>query len=334
VGQSLSGVGVYSREILFGLARRHPEADFRFCYRPHRLLRSFRERIPFNASRRVLLASHTPQADVFHGLNQRLPPEVRTRAACTFHDLFVLTGEYSTPDFRKRFALQAREAAERSDIIICVSSYTANQVRDLLNIDASRLRVVPHGVHCPEQMPSEAARERLILHVGALQTRKNIVRIIDAFERVLPDYRLALAGSDGYGADAIHARINSSPRRKDIDVLGYVDDRRLRELYSRAAIFVFPSLDEGFGIPVLEAMAWAVPVITSSSSALPEAAGDAAILVNPLDANEIAAGFERLAEDTELRDTLVQRGLERAKRFTWRRAVEKTWEIYRELLRV
>jgi glycosyltransferase involved in cell wall biosynthesis len=207
-------------------------------------------------------------------------------------------------------------------------------VRDLLNIEASRLRVVPHGVHSPEQIPPEAARERMILHVGALQARKNIIRLVEAFERVLPDYRLTLAGSDGYGADAIHARIHASPRRSEIDVLGYVDNRKLRELYSRAAILAFPSLDEGFGIPILEAMAWAVPVLTSNSSALPEAAGDTAILVNPRDPDQIAAGLERLGQDTGLRAALVRRGLERARKFTWRNAVERTWEIYRELIRM
>jgi glycosyltransferase involved in cell wall biosynthesis len=330
VGRSLSGVGVYSREILFGLSRLHPEAAFRFCYRPHRLARSLADSLPRNASRRLLFGSHTPRADVFHGLNQRLPERIRLHAVSTFHDLFVLTNDYSTAEFRKRFAAQAREAAERSDLIICVSEYTACQVRDLLDIEPARLRVVPHGVHTPAQVAT--AREPTILHVGALQTRKNIVRLVEAFERVLPGYRLALAGSDGYGAAAIHERIHASPRRRDIDVLGYVDDRALRALYSRAAMLAFPSLDEGFGIPVLEAMASALPVLTSNCSALPEAAGNAAILVNPRDVEEMAAGLERLAQDENLRATLVQRGLARAGQFSWRSAVEKTWEIYREIM--
>jgi glycosyltransferase involved in cell wall biosynthesis len=288
--------------------------------------------MPHNASRGLLLGTSTPRADVFHGLNQRLPSRIRAHTVCTFHDLFVLTGDYSTVEFRQRFAAQAREAAERSDLIVCVSEHTANQVRDLLHIDSSRVRVVPHGVHSPEAIPSDAARERMILHVGALQARKNIIRLLEAFERVLPGYRLTLAGSDGYGSDAIHARIAASPRRREIDVLGYVDNHRLRELYSRASILAFPSLDEGFGIPVLEGMAWAVPVLTSSCSGLPEAAGDAAILVNPREVDEIAAGMQRLAEDAVFRAVLIRRGLERASRFTWRNAVERTWEIYSELI--
>ena len=295
-------------------------------------MRSLRDSLPRNACRRLLIGHGTPRADVFHGLNQRLPERVRSRAVCTFHDLFVLTGDYATAEFRKRFAAQAREAAERSDIVICVSGYTAMQVGNLLQIEPTRLRVVPHGVHSPSHIAAGTTRERMILHVGALQTRKNIVRLVEAFERVLPDYRLAFAGSDGHGAAGIHERINKSPRRGDIDVLGYVDDHKLRSLYSRAAMLAFPSLDEGFGIPVLEAMGWALPVLTSNCSALPEAAGDAAILVNPRDVDEIADGLERLTQDTDLRELLVRRGLERASRFTWRNAVEKTWEVYRELV--
>ena len=107
-----SGVGVYSREILFGLARSHPKDQFQFCYRPHRFLRSFRDPLPRNASRRLLRGS--PKADVFHALNQRVDAPAR-RTVATFHDLFVISGEYSTAEFRARFAQQAREAARRSD---------------------------------------------------------------------------------------------------------------------------------------------------------------------------------------------------------------------------
>ena len=120
VGNDLSGVGVYSREIASGLAAAHPDDHFTFCYRPHRYLRSWRERLPRNASRFVLGETRALRADVFHGLNQRLP-EARLRGAITtFHDLFVLTGEYSTAEFRQRFAEQARQAAARSDRIIAV----------------------------------------------------------------------------------------------------------------------------------------------------------------------------------------------------------------------
>jgi glycosyltransferase involved in cell wall biosynthesis len=249
----------------------------------------------------------------------------------TFHDLFVLTGKYSDPEFRTRFAAQARDAASRSDIIICVSEYTAGHVRDLLGVRADRIRVVPHGVHLPDHLPT-ARRERFILHVGAIQARKNIVRLVEAFERVLPGYRLVLAGSEGYGGEAIRARIESSPRRSDIDVLGYVDAVVLQSLYRRAALLAFPSLDEGFGIPVLEAMANRLPVLTSNGSALAEAAGDAAVLVDPANVDGIAAGLGLLASDEAVRTRLIAQGWERARQFTWMRSVEMTWDVYRAVL--
>jgi glycosyltransferase involved in cell wall biosynthesis len=307
-----------------------PETKFAYCYRPHRLIRSFHDRLPANARRRLLLDSGSPHARLFHGLNQRLPARVRGKAICTFHDLFVLTGEYSDREFREKFAAQARDAARRSDLIICVSEYTAGHVRDLLGVSRDRLRVVPHGVHLPARR-SDVKRERFVLHVGAVQTRKNIVRLVQAFEQTLPDYRLVLAGSHGYGADAILARIEASPRRRDIDILGYVDSATLQYLYRRAAVLAYPSLDEGFGIPVLEAMAHELPVLTSNGSALREAAGDAALLVNPTSVPEIASGLNALASDPGLRARLTELGYRRACQFSWKRAVEMTWEAYESL---
>jgi glycosyltransferase involved in cell wall biosynthesis len=145
-------------------------------------------------------------------------------------------------------------------------------------------------------------------------------------------WRLALAGAaDGFGAADELAAIESSPRKSDIDVLGYVTQQELEALYRRASIFAFPSLDEGFGMPVLDAMANGVPVITSRRSALPEVAGDAALLVNPEETDEIAAALLRLASDPAVRDDLARRGRERASQFTWESALDKTWGVYEEL---
>lgn len=331
VGDQLSGVGMYSREILDGLAHAHLETRFLFCFRPHRFLRGLRMPVPANASRRMLLRERVPRrAKLFHGLNQRLPRERHCPAVSTFHDLFVLTGEYSTPEFRRRFAAQAREAAERSDLIITVSEFTAGQVEQLLGVPRKRIRPIPHGVR--PLSPSRLVRQKMILHVGAIQKRKNIGRLIDAFETVAPGWRLVLAGSAGFGGGKILDRIAVSPRRVDIDVLGYVPAAGLTDLYSRASIFAFPSLDEGFGMPVLEAMASGVPVLTSNRSALPEVAGDAALLVDPDDSVGIAAALRRLTEDESLRSDLIGRGLRRAACFTWEESVRKTWAVYEELL--
>jgi len=326
VGQALTGVGVYSCEMLAGLAAAHPETRFRFCYRPHRYLRA--EGLPPNARRGLLVGAQA--ADLFHGLNQRLPRIRRGRAIATFHDLFVMTGDYSTPEFRARFTAQSREAAERADAIIAVSAFTGRQVVELLGVEPSRVHVVHHGVR---RLPApRLPRERVVLNVGAIQTRKNIARLVEAFETLDGSWRLVLAGSFGHGAESIQARIERSPARPRITVARYVSAGELAQWYARASIFAFPSLDEGFGIPVLEAMAAGVPVVTSTSSALPEVAGNAALLVDPRDTGALAQALQRLVQEPELRQELARLGDERVREFSWDQAVTKTWTVYETLL--
>lgn len=332
VGGNLTGIGVYSKAILNGLAAAHPDAGFQWCYRSHRFVRSLSTPVPSNCSRRLLLTGRTRSADLFHALNQRLDLKRRGPAVATFHDLFVMSGDYSTPEFRARFAAQAVAAAQRSDLIIAVSQFTARQVEQLLNVEPARIRVIHHGHTPPRVGSATSAREQMVLFVGALQRRKNVERLIDAFELTAPGWHLVLAGSFGFGAQEILTRIQASPRRKDIQVLGYVSDSQLADLYQRASLFAFPSLDEGFGMPLLDAMAHGVPVLTSNVSALPEVGGDAALLVDPTSVSSIATGIERLTRDRELAHQLVQKGLARCREFSWERAVAKTWSVYEELL--
>jgi len=141
-----------------------------------------------------------------------------------------------------------------------------------------------------------------------------------------------MAGSLGYDSEAARERIEHSSRKQDIQVLGYVSDPQLEDLYQRASILAFPSLDEGFGMPILDAMARGIPVLTSNVSAMPEVAGDAALLVDPTDVDAIADGLCRLATDSDLRDRLIHAGFARAKEFTWEKSVEATWSVYGELL--
>ena len=217
IGEVLSGVGLYSHEILMGLAGAHPEVRFDFCYRPHRYLRARRAPLPPNARRRVLAEPLGPGgADLFHGLNQRLPRIPMRRAIATFHDLFVMTGEYSTPEFRARFTAQARDAAGRADAVIAVSEFTRSQVVSLLGVDPARVHVVHHGTRkFPEQGNAPPGREKVILNVGAIQKRKNIARLVEAFETLGPEWQLVLAGSHGYGAEEILAPdpTATAPRR-------------------------------------------------------------------------------------------------------------------------
>jgi glycosyltransferase involved in cell wall biosynthesis len=236
-----------------------------------------------------------------------------------------MTGEYSTAEFRERFTQLARHAAANSDLLVTVSHFTATQVHHLLNVDWSRLRVVQHGVRVPALRSTN--REPIVLHVGAIQKRKNIARLIDAFRALPQNWRLVLAGSAGYGSEEMLSRISER-----VQVTGYLTDKQLDELYQQASIFAFPSLDEGFGMPVLEAMAHGVPVIASNTSALPEVCGDAAILVDPTNTDQIGTELVRLATEPEVRKDFIARGIARASQFSWKAAVERTWQVYRELL--
>jgi len=330
-GEQLSGVGIYSREILLGMSAAHPETRFDFCYRPHRYFRPWGGETPPNAHIRLLAEPLGPRfADLFHGLNQRLPRMKLRRAVATFHDLFVMTGEYSTKEFRARFTAQARDAAKRADLVIAVSEFTKRQVVALLGVEEARVRVVPHGTRQLAYPRREKPREKVVLNVGAVQARKNIARLVEAFEALGAEWRLTLAGSFGYGAEKIRERIAQSPAKDRIRVLGYVEPDDLAAWYARAAIFAFPSLDEGFGMPVLEAMAGGCPVLTSNRSALPEVAGEAAVLVDPEDTEALTAALGNLAANEGLRQDLAARGLERARLFTWERAVRETWRVYEE----
>ena len=328
----LTGVGVYSRRLLDGLAAAHPEHRFRWCYRTHRWLAAFRQQVPENCTRGLLLDSGVRRAEIFHGLNQRLPRRTGVPAVATFHDLFVLTSEYSTRDFRQRFAAQAREAAGRADLIIAVSEFTGRQVRELLGVAQERIRVVPHGTDLPLDVPAVQEREKLILHVGAIQTRKNLTRLVEAFAATPEGWRLALLGGRGYGAENVEAAIATSPRRADILTPGYVSTAELHDYYRRAAVFAFPSLDEGFGIPVLEAMAWGLPVITSNASALPEAAGGAAWLIDPHQSEGLAVALRTLCADEDRRTAMATAGRARAGQAAWEQTVARTWAVYAELL--
>jgi len=333
VGPALSGVGVYSREILNGIAVLRPSDTFLHCYRPHRLWRGLRAARPANARLAPLFDSWAPfGCDLFHGMNQRLPRMRFRRTVCTFHDLFVVSAEYSTPEFRARFARLAKDAADRADLIVCVSKFTASQVEGLLGVERSRLRVVHHGTRFIDP-PIPVQREPWVLHVGAVQTRKNLLTLIDAFEAAAPPpWRLVLAGGDGYGARLVKDRAAASPARERIEFTGWIDDPKLMELYRRSSLFAFPSLDEGFGIPVLEAMSWGLPVIASNDSSLPEACGDAALLIDARNPEALAGALRRVIEEPALAARLAARGRERARQRPWSVAAEETLSVYGELL--
>jgi glycosyltransferase involved in cell wall biosynthesis len=168
--------------------------------------------------------------------------------------------------------------------------------------------------------------------VGAIQRRKNQAALVRAFRALPSEWRLVLAGSEGFGAEETLAAIAASPCQARIQVTGYISDADIASWYAKARIFAFPSLDEGFGMPVLEAMAAGVPVIAGNRSSLPEVAGDAASLVDPTDHAELEKALQTLAENGAVSKRLIEAGHERARQFTWEKAVAETTVVYKELL--
>ncbi|MEZ5361562.1 MAG: glycosyltransferase family 1 protein [Bryobacterales bacterium] len=346
LGAEPSGVAVYCRSLIDELCALHPDVSFYLAYRPNRLTRAFRETHPAKNCTRVVLEGPATRlwsrrVDLFHGLNQRLPSARFARKVVTFHDLFVMTAEYSSPEFRAKFTDLAKRAAEQADHIIAVSGFTASETARLLGYPREKITTIYHGVRTPPrytQVELSVLRKELsldgpfVLHVGAIQTRKNCLRLIDAFERIPGGPLLVFAGGAGYGADETLARIDLSPAKSRIRWLGYVDADTRAKLYRTATALAFPSLAEGFGLPVLEAMAAGLPVLASNTSALPEVAGGAAVLVDPLDIDAMGEGLTRLLADEELRHEFAEKGMRRAEELTWRRAAQQTWQVYQDLI--
>jgi glycosyltransferase involved in cell wall biosynthesis len=172
----------------------------------------------------------------------------------------------------------------------------------------------------------------MLLMVGVIDNRKNVVNALRALQLLPPRYRLVLAGGNGYGSEAVHGFIASQGLEERLKVLGYVTSEALAALYHSASALLFPSLEEGFGFPVLEAMVRGLPVVTSNSSSLPEVGGDAALYADPRDPHSIAGEVVRAVEDLELRRELIRKGVARSREFTWERTARETLRVYEELL--
>jgi glycosyltransferase involved in cell wall biosynthesis len=261
----------------------------------------------------------------------------------TVHDLIPLTHpQHCDASMIEPCRRQLPPAVRAADAIIAVSHYTKAELVQHLGVPAERVRVVHHGVDACFQPTSPAGvallRERLRLqrpYVFALGTgdpRKNLRRLVDAFarcrERGLKDVELVLAGKPWVATHALREQLAALDLEGSARVLEYVDPLDLPALYAGAELFAFPSLAEGFGMPVLEAMACGTPVLAALSSSLPEVAGDAALLVEPTDVDALAQGMARALEDSALRARLIERGLQRAGGFRWERAARETVAVY------
>jgi glycosyltransferase involved in cell wall biosynthesis len=265
----------------------------------------------------------------------------------TIHDLgYLAFPQAHTARRRLELELTTRWSLRAARLTIAISQATKDDLVRRYGADPARVRVVYHGLgdaFRPVESPLKIAdaRERhdvaprYLLYVGTVQPRKNLERLIDAFALVagrpeLVGVQLVIAGGRGWLSEGIERRAAAHGLANRVHLSGYLPDEDLPALLSGALAFVFPSLYEGFGMPVLEAMACGAPVLTSDTSSLPEVAGDAALLVNPSDTDAIAAGIARLASDGGLRATLYARGLARAAAFTWDRCAHETLEVLRE----
>ncbi len=253
--------------------------------------------------------------DVLHCPTMRVPPRARPAVVATVHDVAVLRYPGSFPRWHRQTGrLALRQAVRTADAIVAVSAFTRDELADTLAVPLDRVRIVGNGVDPLFGPSGPAATGDYVLAVGTLEPRKNLTRAVEAAKLVGVDVRVV--GARGWG-------------RVDVPSwVGRVDDASLAALYRGARCLVFPSLYEGFGIPILEAMACGTPVVTSRGGATEEIAGGAAVLVDPLDVASIASGIE---EAQKRRAELVALGLERSRAFTWERAADQLEALWREL---
>ena len=339
-----TGSATYSRRLIESLAELDTSHNFQICYRMSRLRNRRQFLRPAGTSARMLTFWRPWRTDLFHGLAQRAPPFLFRREVVTIHDIFPITGhDYSTPEYARKFSAVLREAIDRAERIVTGSHCTAALLRSECGVEEDRIRVTPYGVDLPAQtIPAEISlreRERrvgkgneMLLAVGMLESRKNVVNALRALKALPERYHLHLVGGDGYGHEAIHAFIAEHSLESRVHRSGYVPADLLRTFYQSASALLFPSLEEGFGFPVLEAMAHGLPVVTSNLSSIPELGGDAVLYADPRDPCAIASQVVEAVESSAVRERMIKRGLARAREFTWRRTAEQTLRVYDELL--
>ncbi len=269
-------------------------------------------------------------ADIFHGTNLLRKAPRRAKLTATIHDLTCwLMPEVHTPENVKADREFAESILKRAHGLIAVSENTRQDAIRVLGIAPDRIRTIYSGIAESyfNAVPTPRARP-YALYVGTIEPRKNLEVLLDAWALLKPSLRgefdLLIAGPRGWGSDETFARIQS-----EATYLGYVPESDLPGLTAVATAFVYPSLYEGFGFPVAQAMAAGVPVITSNNSCLPEITGDAAILIDPRSASEIAASLTRLFESESLRGDLAVRGRKRADLFRWEKCATESLHFFR-----
>ena len=363
-----AGIGQYTYHLIRALARLEPAHQYLVMYpRLTRTLRTreapiFAEKcvrvvsegrlrfLVFRARRKLRrklgLAPAVERSlgpcDVYHATNYVFTHSVkRARRVVTIHDLtLMLFPEWHPPARVSSMASEIARSVEIADHVLADSASTRDDIVKHFSIRSDRISVVPLAADQSfRPLPAMEVqrvlsdwgltRDSYLLFMGTIEPRKNLSRLLQAAElagkRAGP---LVIAGAHGWGSDEVAARIQSLRRAGRVTYLGYVPDSARPALINGARGFVYPSLYEGFGLPVLEAMACGVPVLASNVSSLPEVVGSAGLLLDPGDVDAIAQGMIRLWEDEALRRDLSARGLEQARGFSWERTASQTLKAY------
>lgn len=357
------GIGRYVRELVAALAELDSQTDYRlfvagaghaslppqpapnFSWRPARISPRWFARIWHRARLPLPVEAFVGRVDLYHATDFVLPPTLPgTRALLTVHDLsFVRVPETASPSLKAYLDVVVPRSVSRADHVLADSTATKNDLVELYGTPAEKITVLLSGVDERFRRVDNAAvlalaRQRYklpatpyIFSVGTVQPRKNYGRLIQALARLRgggQDVDLVIAGGAGWLEDPIYETIRQHDMTGHVHFIGFADEADLPALYSGAVGVAIPSLYEGFGLPVLEAMACGTPVVTSNVSSLPEVAGDAALLVSPTDLDTITHALEQLLTDPTLRQALVQRGLARASQFTWEAAARQLQQVY------
>jgi glycosyltransferase involved in cell wall biosynthesis len=306
-----------------------------------------RSRVQWVAGEQLLLPSMAARAgvDLLHSMASTAPLRGRFRRVVTIHDLIYARFPEAHTGLRNRgMKALVPAAARRSQRVIADSESTRRDLIELLRIDSGLIDVVPLGLGAPTgraALPEAEARARfelgsrdVLLSLSAKRPHKNLAALIEALALIEADKRpmLVLPGYPTWHEQELRESAAQAGVEDDVRFLGWISGEEVEGLWALARGFVFPSLYEGFGLPVLEAMARGVPVACSDASSLPEVAGDAALLFDPHDRAQMAATMTRLMEDAELRERLRALGLARVQSFTWARSARLTLESYERAL--
>jgi glycosyltransferase involved in cell wall biosynthesis len=282
--------------------------------------------------------------DLAHFTNYLAPLFCPVPYVVSVHDMsLTLLPECHTLKKRLLTSTFVPAVARAARLVLTPSESTRRDVIRLLGIDPARVRTIPYApppefgplANGTDALAARGIRRPYFLYVGTIEPRKNLERTLRAFARLAParpELTFVLAGQIGWGCEGVLRELARPELRGRVQVLGYVAEEELPPLYAHAEALVYPSLYEGFGLPVVEAMACGCPVITSNGSSLAEVAGDAALLVDPTDEDALAAALEAVSGDGSLRASLRARGLQHVARYTWSRTARETALAYREAL--